>query len=40
MDIINLRPYVKSIIDLSPIIWECGYIRNNGGNFSLVPFNG
>ena len=37
---IDLRPYAKSIIDLSPIIWECGYIRNNGGNFSLVPFNG
>lgn len=30
---------IEERIDLSPIIWECGYVRNNGGNFSLVPYN-
>lgn len=30
---------IEERIDLSPIIWECGYVRNNGGNFSLIPHN-
>lgn len=36
---INLRPVAKRVVDLSPIIWECGHVRNNGGNFSLIPYN-
>ena len=28
---------IEERIDLSPIGWECGFLKNNTGNFSLLP---
>lgn len=33
----NIRPYAKSIVDLSPVAWELEDPFHNGGNFQLVP---
>lgn len=40
MKIVNLRPYVKSITDLSSIGYDCDIVFNNIGNFSILPFQG
>lgn len=36
MNYIDIRQHAKRTIDLSHIAWECGYLKNNCGNFSLV----
>ena len=34
---LNIRDKAKSITDISHVAWELGFVKNNCGNFSLLP---